>query len=253
MPAVFCYGSNSVAQLQGRVGNAALTARRALLANYARIFVGAVEAWGGGGVASLSEVIGKDTHGSVVVMSDEEFATLVTFEGGYHQQRVSVTLVDEVDDTGQGIDAVTFVANDSTYVAPPSESYKTAIWSHLVGVGWPLETWCGLTVRQLVAPGDVAVIEEWKLPSAPALSLPALFVLINNHPLKAKRWTMPKAITGLVEKLGAVGVTSSLELASRLQDGSDEDLNAALERAGHKRFGPDTLAALRSALVVVVA
>ena len=95
----FAFGSNSIEQLRERCQNPNLTARKAFLPGYRRIFAGSSKKWedspgAGGGVASLVDVSttakGGDAAeaagdrgciGSAVDLTDAEFELLDRFEG----------------------------------------------------------------------------------------------------------------------------------------------------------------------------
>ena len=243
---VFSYGSNSAAQLRGRLGKESIVAHKALLPNHSRIFVKHSATWGGG-VASVTEVTGKDCHGSLVYLDADDFQTLTGFEGGYTARGLLVTNLA----TGVNLVAQTFVADDPSFQSPPSEAYKAAIWSHLVDVGWPIETWCGLTVRRVVGPGEVEALEEWKMPPPVECALETLAVLVNNHPRKEARWTMPKRVPDFVALIHALGATSSAELMTILASSTDEEINQRLSSCvplPHLAFSPNTSAILRELL-----
>ena len=210
------------------------------------IFVKHSATWGGG-VASVTEVTGKDCHGSLVYLDADDFQTLTGFEGGYTSRGLLVTNLA----TGVNLVAQTFVADDPSFQSPPSEAYKAAIWSHLVDVGWPIETWCGLTVRRVVGPGEVEALEEWKMFPPVECALETLAVLVNNHPRKEARWTMPKRVPDFVALIHALGATSSAELMTILASSTDEEINQRLSSCAplpHLAFSPNTSAILRELL-----
>ena len=77
---VFSYGSNSLAQLRGRIktGPSLEGMHPAVLHGYERIFVGTATLWGEGGVASLQKTDGEAcTHGSVLRLTLEQLQVLM--------------------------------------------------------------------------------------------------------------------------------------------------------------------------------
>lgn len=79
---VFSFGSNSVKQLRGRVGNPDILSKEARAKGWQRIFAGAHKNWNFGGVASMHPCEGDCvTYGAVVWLNDEELARLDVFEG----------------------------------------------------------------------------------------------------------------------------------------------------------------------------
>jgi hypothetical protein len=78
---VFNYGSNSTAQLRGRLLNSALKTTAARLPGFERVFCLCSEGWGGGGVATLmpSDEQGSIVYGSVCCLNPQELALLDTF------------------------------------------------------------------------------------------------------------------------------------------------------------------------------
>jgi len=79
---VFSYGSNSTAQLRGRLANPALATVKACAPGFARVFCLRSRGWGGGGVASLAPTgePGAAARGAVVRLTTAELARLDEFE-----------------------------------------------------------------------------------------------------------------------------------------------------------------------------
>ena len=122
---LFSYGSNGRKQLRGRIErplDEPFQTYPACLTGYRRIFCGKSANWGGG-FASVHPVIGGETYGNVASLSHKEFLKLDAFEGGYRRQVVTVNL----QDSGESVQAITYIANDPTFVQPPSQAYLTAI------------------------------------------------------------------------------------------------------------------------------
>lgn len=122
---LFSYGSNGQKQLRGRIErplDEPFQTHPACLTGYRRIFCGNSANWGGG-FASVHPLHGGETYGNVASLSHKEFLKLDAFEGGYSRQVVMVNL----QPSGESVQAITYIANDATYVQPPSLAYLTAI------------------------------------------------------------------------------------------------------------------------------
>jgi hypothetical protein len=240
MPLVFNYGSNSVSQLAGRLGNNELKSVGGLLYNHERIFWGDIKAWGGA-VSSIVEVTGSRCMGSLVSLTDEEFQTLKDFEGGY----VARSLVVQRTDSEEDVLAYAFVRDEVVeFVSQPSDAYLMAIWLHL-RQHWEIET---LHVNKFVSVGQVQLVSTWTPPPNPIdLPLNAFVVLLNNH--KEKKWSLPRVIPEIEEKLGSIGIKSPSNLLDRLKADGPKDLNRSLVTAGQRIFSPNSLTVIESLLL----
>lgn len=232
---VFSYGSNGTAQLRARVQNPELRSRPAYVENYVRIFCLESFGWGGGAVASLHPVpSGGKTWGAVVDLTEHELSLLDRFEGGYSKQNIQATVC-TADGREEHVEAVAYIADDSTFREPPTEQYLVAI--HLMlREHWDMseET---IEVRSVEEQtGGVRIESSWRHPGCTNLSLAALMVEVNAR--KPHPWEMPATIGSLIHKLAKVGVTDSADLAVALQSGT---LNSSLEAEGCLPFHTGTL------------
>jgi hypothetical protein len=122
---LFSYGSNGRKQLRGRIErplDEPFQTYPACLTGYRRIFCGKSANWGGG-FASVHPLVGGETYGNVASLSHKEFLKLDAFEGGYRRQVVTV----KIHASGESVQAITYIANDPTFVEPPPLAYLTAI------------------------------------------------------------------------------------------------------------------------------
>ena len=134
--AVFCYGSNGVAQLRQRVHNSQLVSVPATLHDADRVFGGWSDRWEGAVASIIPSFTGRAVRGSVVMLSDSELKLLDGFEGCdsvdvygrggvYRRQDIEV----HTDDGKRS--AVTYVKNCLEWRGPPSEAYLGACRTHL--------------------------------------------------------------------------------------------------------------------------
>mmetsp|Transcript_4258 Transcript_4258/g.7451 ORF Transcript_4258/g.7451 Transcript_4258/m.7451 type:complete len:250 (-) Transcript_4258:153-902(-) len=247
MVLVFSYGSNSLTQLRGRVGNPKVVGRPARLHGWVRLFCLNSPGWQGA-VASLEETKEEDhvTYGTVVELTDDELAILDKYEGGYEKANVQVHvgLGDEQDAPET---AIAYLARMKHWQGMPSEQYLTAIrlmLSEMYPDNHP-------ALKDLDAFGVIQGVEKPVLihqhvhPPPHSLKLRSLLVLVN-----AKRtlpWTMPKATQEIEEQLAQVGVHSTAHLYAALHRG---DLNKVLTQAGHEAFDTQTLEGMHELLGV---
>eukprot|EP00041_Stephanoeca_diplocostata_P035130 m.1227844 g.1227844 ORF g.1227844 m.1227844 type:complete len:552 (-) comp24643_c1_seq25:2924-4579(-) len=263
---VFNYGSNSAAQLRGRVGNPSLQTERAVLKDFTRVFCLESKGWDGG-VASIAPHKGSVVHGSVAELSKEEKSMLDVYEHAYRQEEVTIHV--ERQGYSESVQATVYVAGATTsscatripapftvpFAVHPSEQYLTAIhvmlrehWSHLEAE--PVAPHHAVAIRGMhEAEADtVCDFGEWKHPGVHKLSLPALCVEINAR--RTQKWTMPKHIKHFTAQLGSIGVHSVSDLCAALAPSTAGDvpplsLNAALAAAGQEPLDRETMHILR--------
>ena len=142
----FCHGSNSVLQLRQRLRNPFLTAERARVRGFQRIFAGYSRKWGGGGVASLVEKKDAETLGSIVYLTAAEFDHLDRFEGipegadpfgvDFEENRYRRQWV-RVED-GEELFGIAYVRNNGLWRGFPSDAYLTACTRN-VGQFWKVD------------------------------------------------------------------------------------------------------------------
>ena len=153
---VFCYGSNSTAQLRERVGNPALQSHACFLPGHRRIFAGYSERWQGA-AASLITHDRDDVCcvGSAVQLTKEEMERLDRFEGisvqndpfdhhpevnVYRRAWVDIVVVHREGTTEETKEvkqqAIAYVKNDHVWKDMPSEAYLQACWRNIQPF-WP--------------------------------------------------------------------------------------------------------------------
>ena len=119
---IFSYGSNSLAQLQGRVTQPPfLTSLPAIALDFVRVFWGLSQRWDSGSVASIVPAAGHVVFGLVATLTQSQLQELARFEGSYHLEPVAVMVRRPVDshDDFQLQSAWAFVA-DRPHVADPA-------------------------------------------------------------------------------------------------------------------------------------
>ena len=216
---LFSYGSNGRKQLRGRIErplDEPFQTYPACLTGYRRIFCGKSANWGGG-FASVHPVIGGETYGNVASLSHKEFLKLDAFEGGYRRQVVTVNL----QDSGESVQAITYIANDPTFVQPPSQAYLTAIQIMLRERD---ERACDTTIDRLRIGRDgnlqaslyfvsrprdplltlcllqaIEGLGPWRHPGLFHLDLPSLIIEANSR--LAKPFKMPQDMRRIVQHL----------------------------------------------------
>jgi hypothetical protein len=248
---VFSYGSNSVAQLRGRVRNATLTASPAIARDYDRIFCMSSSRWGGTGAASLAPAPGKSTWGAVAALTAEELELLDSFEfPAYERVKITVTVTSQESRVDAEITAFAYLAKDCMWKVPPSEQYLTAIHV-MLREQWP-EQEIVIAVKGVFDVGGISRIihvSDWRHPGATRLGLPALCVEVNSRLAAENSWVMPRTIVDIEEKLSCVGIASTPQLAVWLTcTDLMTALNEKLKSVDQRPFHLSTLQLFKEAL-----
>lgn len=226
---VFGYGSNSIAQLKGRITTdpEQLRAQKATLHGWERIFAGSSSAWGRGAVASLHPMQSSSssmavTMGSAVLMTVQQLLELFKYEGGYAIVPVYINLQTggEEDDTTVNVCAFTFIRRDHIFHAEPNEVYLTAIHHHLSSIWIPegkdkdnQNSSLSISIEIVGYNKELTRTQYhagWRYPSAAMynLPIPALLVSANFHRVKggSASWTMPKTVVQLTDEFRHIGI-----------------------------------------------
>lgn len=206
----FSYGSNSISQLRARVENPNLVAYPGKLENWCRIFRSEVGVWDGGGTASIVPIVGHEVYGAVVCLTHDEVTRLDCFEFGYSKVKLKAQVL--VNNKWTHRDDVTaYIADDDTYIVPPSESYLTAIHT-MLKEQHPESIHARIPIYAKHRDG-VALQCEWKYESPHSLSLSALLVLVNAH--RTEKWIMPKTMNIIIDKLREVHIIHPLQILNQ--------------------------------------
>jgi hypothetical protein len=241
---VFSYGSNSLAQLRGRVLNNELIGRPAIAIDWSRIFCLQTQHWGGSeefsAVASLHPLKGSRTLGSVVELSSIEVERLNNYERFYTLTDINVCIgQSEVVEK-----ACAYVANSPTYMCLPSEFYLTAIHCMLrenFPVG-PIEI---NRIRTLVDSSnidmnDIEYVSSYTHPKIRDLALSSVCVEVNM--LKKQPWVMPLTATQIKLELQLVEIYNTLDLIDHLSSPLKIKLvEDILVNSGISERGDDTI------------
>lgn len=126
---LFCYGSNSIEQLQNRLQVDNLKFIPAYIDNYSRIFAGKSSKWQDGAVASIYPHTGKKVFGILVEIPNKKLTILDSYEGGYYQKEISVN----------NEKAIVYIKINNEFKILPSNKYLEAINSMLDNRGYDNE------------------------------------------------------------------------------------------------------------------
>ena len=136
----FCYGSNSLKQLNDRlIPSYKLHAEPAYLNNWCRIFVGNVPKWNGA-VASILPKKNKRVYGSVVKLSASQFQKLDRYENtnindpysynGYYRRQLVILNV-YISNKFYQCPAIAYIANNQHPTELPSLNYMMACYINI--------------------------------------------------------------------------------------------------------------------------
>ena len=127
---LFCYGSNSIEQLQNRLQIDNLKFKPAYIDNYSRIFSGKSRKWQDGAVASIHPHIGKKVFGILVEIPNKKLKILDSYEGGYYQKEIIVN-------NGKNTEkAIVYIKINNEFKTLPSNNYLEAINTMLDNRGY---------------------------------------------------------------------------------------------------------------------
>eukprot|EP01038_Epipyxis_sp_PR26KG_P008957 gene8957-12078_t len=224
---LFSYGSNSISQLQARVHNPLLTSIPAKAMDWTRIFCMHSYGWGGA-AASIYPLKGESVYGSLTLLNQLELDHLDHYEGGYHKQELTVQVLSSNRQDWESINAISYIANNPTYITNPSDSYLTAIYVMLreqykiiqPSVLDSIDI-CGISSSNN---DSITKYGTWTFPGRENLEIEPLIVEINS--CKIKKWIMPLTINSARNELNEIGVTNARQLRQLVFD--DEKLELFL-------------------------
>mmetsp|Transcript_5506 Transcript_5506/g.8530 ORF Transcript_5506/g.8530 Transcript_5506/m.8530 type:complete len:255 (-) Transcript_5506:7363-8127(-) len=221
---VFCYGSNSIAQLRGRVGNNDVQGRPAHVVGWARIFCLESKMWGGS-VASLAKVHEQDqdgedsiiTFGSIVELNSDELKRLDKFEGGYSQAKMIVR-VGHCTKTFDQVEAIAYISNDPQWKGFPGQQYLTAIHlmlSEQYPKGHP--SLSHIDIFGLPTGKNRPIkLKRHEHPTKDELGLESLVVWANSR--RSTPWEMPRTIEHVRKVLSKRGISKPAHLRVFLEN-----------------------------------
>eukprot|EP01036_Dinobryon_divergens_P025778 gene25778-34361_t len=240
---LFSYGSNSLAQLRGRISPPVHENECAMVVDYERVFAGFASSWGGG-AASLYPRDGSRTLGSIVSLTITQLKELSAFEGGYELRKVDVIK----DSNQERMSAFTFIKKDSNFINLPSEAYLTAIHCHLLEVCTPSP----IEIVGYSQSGRVVMDEGWRYPdSHTQVGIPAFLVIANTRRVSRGliSWQMPATMVEATTILAKIGVHSVNDLSVALHN--TDNFKQLLLSTGCTIFDEHTLATLTDILLPV--
>ncbi|CAK0817514.1 unnamed protein product [Prorocentrum cordatum] len=199
--ATFGFGSNSVRQLRGRLGDCTLRGYPGQVRGHVLAFVGPNKSWAlndqcePGGTATLVPAPGDVALGTVVFLTEEQLAVLDGFEGvpsTYDRRDFEAEVL--MDGEWRPMPVVAYIRQDSSQWYPPSEAYLCAVLRNLRGSFPALRT---LTLRD--AEGKVR--GSWSHPGFGELCTGALLFEIGVR--MPEPWQLPREIAERLRRLGA--------------------------------------------------
>jgi len=208
MPYIFSYGSNSIFQLRGRVNNNNLISYPAYIENYKKIFRGYSNGWKGG-VASLVKKRFIKTYGIIVFLSENEISKLDLYEIGYHKEELVCTILEKYENK-KNINCYVYIANDNSWISPPSEQYLVAIKVMLNEYFLNCKQSSFIIISSYIN-NKIINITKWIFPKyIYNLKLESFIVLVNS--IQNEYWIMPKIINDIVYKLNFIQIQNLEEL-----------------------------------------
>lgn len=191
---VFGFGSNSVRQLRGRLGDQSLMGYPARIRGQVLAFCGPNRSWALEkrpcvGSATLIPAEESIALGTVTFLSDEQIAMLDGFEGvpRIYQQQHFDKEVSEIfgNERWHPLQVMAYVKVDSQDWYPPSEAYCCAILRNLGG------SFPGITKLSLRCTGG-HLKDEWEHPGFRGLEMAAFLFEVGIR--KKRPWVMPRGI-----------------------------------------------------------
>jgi Gamma-glutamyl cyclotransferase, AIG2-like len=237
MPLLFSYGSNSLAQLSGRVvspGEPPLPPpRAATLPGWARVFCGWSTTWSGG-VANLHPSAGHSARGSLMLVTDTQLDLLDAYEGAYAR-----TAVLPHDSSGTPTPALAYIHREGVFAGPPSEAYLCAISRMLSEVhDGPADV---PLLRPCFPTGAEPFSEDRHVWAHPGVSrLDTLLALCYEAGARCS-WTLPRDAVAAADRLQQAGFADAAEVVQLLRRG--EQTAMLCDALG----GEEAVGALRSA------
>lgn len=137
---LFCYGSNSIKQLNERLDErldersgetsqnlslVPLVPKKAYLKNYVRIFSGYSKRWNGA-ISSVFPCNNKKVYGIVVKLTLEQLEKLNIFEKGYHLE-IKDIIIYEKNTIQNIVKSFIYIKDNTKFRKFPSDSYMNAI------------------------------------------------------------------------------------------------------------------------------
>lgn len=236
MSYIFSYGSNSIYQLRGRVNNNNLISSPAYIENYKKIFRGYSSGWKGG-VASLVKKKFIKTYGIIVFLSEDEILKLDSYEIGYHKEELICIKLDEYNNELK-LKCYVYIANDNTWISPPSQQYLVAIKVMLNEYFSNCKHSSFIIIASFINNKTIN-ITKWVFPKdIYDLRLESFIVLVNSK--QNKYWAMPMIINDIVYKLNNIKIQNLIELDNSLTN-NYSTINKRLKNHNFLSFSQNTI------------
>lgn len=198
--AVFCYGSNSIEQLKGRLSNNDLVSYSAYLDRYKRIFCGYSKNWNGG-VASLIHKKFNKTYGIIVFLTQDELLKLDSYEINYTRKEINCYVM--INNIYILHKCFTYFANNNNWIEYPSQQY-------LISIKIMLNEYFSfnyIIISKINDSNKIENLHKWNFPKdINSLSLESLFIIVNSF--KNNKWNVPTDINKIVNKLKLINITN---------------------------------------------
>ena len=193
---VFSYGSNSVAQLRGRLLDESLQGHASFIPGMDLAFCGPNKGWAHAsgqescGTATLEKRAEGVAYGSVVFLSEEQLLQLDKFEGApaVYQRREEQAFVWQ-DREWRSMNVLCYVKANSTCYDTPTEAYRCAVLRNLRGSFQDIDS-----IQVSMSPQVV-----WTHPGYHRLGIPAFLFEVGVR--MRPPWKMPRAISDHMAQL----------------------------------------------------
>lgn len=240
---VFSYGSNSISQLRGRLINFTLKSYPAYIDGYKRIFCGHSNNWNGG-IASLIKKKYIRTYGSIVYLDKNELSKLDSFEKIYTKKKIKCQIM--INKIYYECTCLTYIANDNTWLSPPSEQYLISI-KIMLDENFRNNNY--IIISKINENKKIENIQKWTIKNINELSLVSLFVIVNQN--KDIPWCVPKVINKIIYKLNLIDIFNINTLKKYLVNKDYfKELNNKLVYKNHTKISDETFFILKKLLEV---
>ena len=193
---VFSYGSNSVAQLKGRLLDDSLQGYPSFMPGMQLTFEGPNKGWARAdgckscGTATLEKRPEKVALGTVVYLTESQLSQLDKFEGvpKVYQRSEGDAFVRQREGSWRQVAVLYYVKINGAGYAMPTEAYRCALLRNLRG-----------SFQDTASVHVPHSQDEWRHPGYDRLSIPAFLFEVGVRMLPP--WTMPAAISEQIAQI----------------------------------------------------